>query len=222
MSDKLRGFIDGVNAKIPQNYSSVLDAFENEYDWPELDPVRDEICKCIICGLYQAAIVLTNYLLEDTLKVALVSQEVILDKDRPKKDLCDLFDKATRDLSGKPLWETSKKAREKGIISEEEKQLIDKLRSEFRNPYSHADNRKIFEGVCIPTTIVTVDNSASEGSVRQETIMELSAAVTPFVQGMLGPIQAEKLASKYFLSVDGIVRKIRQRIFRQSNKRDLR
>lgn len=63
-------FIKELNANISNNYQTVEYAFENDYKWPEVDPVQNEICKCIICGFRQAAITLTNHLLEYVLKKA--------------------------------------------------------------------------------------------------------------------------------------------------------
>ena len=38
-------FIKELNTNISNNYNIVADAFENDYLWPEVDPVRNEICK---------------------------------------------------------------------------------------------------------------------------------------------------------------------------------
>lgn len=50
--DPFENFIKELNDSIKSNYQTVAYAFENEYGWPEVDSVRSEICKCIICGLY--------------------------------------------------------------------------------------------------------------------------------------------------------------------------
>ena len=55
-------FIEELNANFSKNYSSIAEVVDNEYRWPEIDSVRSEICKCIICGFNQAAITLTNHL----------------------------------------------------------------------------------------------------------------------------------------------------------------
>jgi len=57
---------------INRHYPSIRKAYQNHYDWPELDPLRHEICICITFGLCQAAITLTNHLLESLLKLALI------------------------------------------------------------------------------------------------------------------------------------------------------
>jgi hypothetical protein len=69
--DRINQFIDELNQTIAPNYQITKEIFNREYGYPELDPLRDEICKCLICGLYQAAITLTNHLLESSLKKCL-------------------------------------------------------------------------------------------------------------------------------------------------------
>lgn len=49
-------FIEELNANFSKNYSSIAEVVDNEYRWSEIDSVRSEICKCIICGFNQAAI----------------------------------------------------------------------------------------------------------------------------------------------------------------------
>jgi len=68
---RIRQFIDELNTNMSSNYQIVADIFNTGYGYPELDPLRDEICKCIICGLHQASITLTNHLLEASLKKCL-------------------------------------------------------------------------------------------------------------------------------------------------------
>ena len=55
-----------------KQYPAVRDAYQTHYNWPELDSLRHEISLCITLGLFQAAITLTNHLLESLLKYALI------------------------------------------------------------------------------------------------------------------------------------------------------
>lgn len=68
---------------INKHYLSIREAYKNQYDWPELDPIRHEICICIMFGLCQAAITLTNHLLESLLKYALIISH---GKDKKQKE----------------------------------------------------------------------------------------------------------------------------------------
>jgi hypothetical protein len=70
-NSRMKNFIDDVNSQISNNYEIIKDIFNSQYDYPTLNPVRDEICKCFICGLYQSTITLTNHFLEKSLKFCL-------------------------------------------------------------------------------------------------------------------------------------------------------
>lgn len=58
-----------------ENYVKIRHCYANEYELPEIDPLRYEICICLTLSLYQAAITLTNHLIEKYLKIALVYYE---------------------------------------------------------------------------------------------------------------------------------------------------
>jgi len=60
-----------LNSTLSDNYNKIEDIFNSRYNYPKLDSVRNEICKCLICNLNQAAITLTNHLLESSLKMCL-------------------------------------------------------------------------------------------------------------------------------------------------------
>lgn len=70
-NNSLEGFINSLNSQIGNNYEIVKEIFTIEYGYSALDPIRDEICKCFICGLYQSTITLTNHFLEKSLKFCL-------------------------------------------------------------------------------------------------------------------------------------------------------
>lgn len=78
--ERLEQFVNELNVSINGNYELIKNNFNIEYGHPELDPLRSEICKCIICDLHQAAITLTNHLLESSLKKCLVMKYSINNK----------------------------------------------------------------------------------------------------------------------------------------------
>ena len=121
---------------------TVADVFENEYGWPEVDSVRSEICKCLICGLYQAAITLANHLLESVLKKALIIDESAKNKTE-QSDITNVFDDATEKYANKNLDFTINQACRKGLINKEEKNILHGFREQYRNAFSHADPQKI-------------------------------------------------------------------------------
>ena len=77
MTTELNDIIVGCEADMLKNYPQVITAFKTCYNLPELDPVRHEISLCLIFGLYQAAITLTNHLLESMLKYGLTYHHAI-------------------------------------------------------------------------------------------------------------------------------------------------
>lgn len=60
-----------------KNFSYVQRIYETPYDMPELDPLRHEISLCIMFGLHQAAITLTNHLIEWFIKLILIYDDSI-------------------------------------------------------------------------------------------------------------------------------------------------
>jgi hypothetical protein len=139
---RLEQFVDELNKTIPSHSELIKNIFNSEYGYPELDPVRDEICKCIICGLYQAAITVTNHLLEQSIKTCLIFKHSI----ENKKDGTDVFDickDGIKKYDGINLSNAINCACAVGLITKEQKQLLHQLREDFRNAYSHASLSKI-------------------------------------------------------------------------------
>ena len=74
-------------AQLLQNYPRVREAYTNDYGLPELDPLRYEVCICLAVGLNQAAIALTNHLLESMLKYGLIYSHSLKQREKqPKAD----------------------------------------------------------------------------------------------------------------------------------------
>jgi len=69
-----------------RNYPYLRDSYLQEYGLPEIDPIRYEVVLCLIFGLYQAAIALSNHLLESLLKYALIYHYALQHKN-PEEDI---------------------------------------------------------------------------------------------------------------------------------------
>lgn len=214
--DRLSQFVSSVNTDIQKNYSLVAYAFENEYDWVDVDPVRDEICKCIICGLHQAALVLTNHLLESVLKKARITNESKINK-TDADNICSIFNHATSEYANEPLHGNIEYAYNKGFISEEDKKYLHYCRKRFRNAFSHADPVGTFGKDSIPASLVTIGEDSNAEIGISEVPINLFIANTPFLQGVVGCMVAKELAPEYFLKVDEIARKIRGELDGNSN-----
>ena len=210
-------FIAELNANIRNNYNTIAEAFENEYGWPEVDSVRSEVCKCLICGFYQAAITLTNHLLESVLKKALIIDESAKNKTE-QSDITNVFDDATEQYANKDLDYTINQACRKGLITKNDKKLLHIFRERYRNAYSHADPQKTFSGVSIPATIFTtkdLDNPEEffKRAFTDKPNVILSAENNVIIQGLMQSSKAEDEAMDYFLTTDGMIRNLCSRLF---------
>lgn len=215
--------IEELNTNIPNNYGIVAEAFENDYGWPEVDSVRSEVCKCLICGFYQAAITLTNHLLESVLKKALIIDESAKNK-AEQCDITNVFDDATKKYANKNLDFTINQACRKGLINKEEKNILHGFREQYRNAFSHADPQKTFSGISIPATIFTtkdLDNSEEffKKAFTNKPNVTLSAENNVIIQGLVQRIKAEQEAVHYFLAIDGIIRNLYLKLFEASRNK---
>lgn len=214
---QLNGFIQQLIVNIDVNYPLISEAFENEYGWPDVDSVRSEVCKCLICGFYQAAITLTNHLLESVLKKTLIIDESAKNKTE-QSDITNVFDDATEQYANKDLDYTINQACRKGLITKKDKKLLHIFRERYRNAYSHADPQKTFSGISIPATIFTtkdLDNPEEffKKAFTNKPNVTLSAENNVIIQGLVQRIKAEQEAASYFLTIDGIIRDLCSKLF---------
>ena len=199
-----------------QNYLLVRDAYRTEYDFPELDPVRHEIALCLVFGLPQAAITLTNHLLESLLKYSLIYDHAI--KYQPKTQplpgaatqyLLDWLRPAKRLYADKDLNFTIDRACTVGLITKAQKKRLHKIRQDFRNAFFHADKDKTFRDVMTRVTAVHVKDE----SIATETGEEVPIADLLIGQGFFQVTHAQKNAVPYFLYIDSLAREMRVKVF---------
>lgn len=182
------------------NYEKLKAIFYNSYNYPEFDTLRDEICKCIICDLNVAAITLTNHLIEDFLKKMLIYKNA----DKTSDSIIDAFEDSTKDYDNITLYSSIETAFKENIITESQKTLLHKFRNEFRNPYSHAESKKIFEGLKMGVQQVSLeDNELRSSEYRLEEIIKL-----PFAHGLVKIKIAKEIAADYLGLVDKIIREV--------------
>lgn len=204
MTDRMKQFVDELNDKFGKNLTKIERQFNNEYGWPEFDPLRDEISKCLICDLCQAAITLTNHLLENFLKTMLVYNDSI--QNNHKTNQLDLltFRPSVDKYDGKDLAVTLGQAKRKGLISKDQWTLLDQYRNDFRNAYSHAEKKKIFKDTRVDAKFVRIENNQMDLSDSVKTLL----IDLPFGQGIAQVILSKELAFDYFISVDKIIRDV--------------
>jgi hypothetical protein len=213
---RIEEFIEELNLVLFPNYESIKDIFNVEYGYPELDPVRDEICKCIICNLHQAAVTLTNHLVESSIKKCLALKHSIDDKLDEMK-LEDAFKSGIEKYDKLELEDTINRARTHGLITKEQKKQLKKFKDEFRNPYSHATTAEIFKDTAIKGKSISliegenpedllarIFNDSSENLLQVKDILH--------IQGMVQVMIAKQISIPYFREVDSIIRDMLSKI----------
>ncbi|MEQ9288124.1 MAG: hypothetical protein RIG77_14505 [Cyclobacteriaceae bacterium] len=201
LEKKVELFIKDLENKIDENIPKVHSQFLEEYGWPEFDPLREEISRCLICDFCQAAITLTNHLLENFLKTMLIyKEESGIDT---TKDMRVAFKTGIEKYNGKDLAVTIAKAKRLGIITKEDGKVLNQYREDFRNAYSHADKKKIFKGLKVPIQVLSLskDMKYELGEPDDFDLSEL-----PFAHGIAQSMLSKKSAFDYFIKVDGIIR----------------
>jgi len=209
--DRIEQYIDELNVSLYINYEAIKDIFNSEYGYPELDPVRDEICKCILFDLYQAAITLTNHLLESSLKKCLAMRFSITNKQEDTK-LEDSFKEGIKKYDKLVLDDTINRACKQGLITKEQKIQLKKYKDDFRNPYSHAA-AEIFKDTTIKgKTISLIEGEEPEKLLERifdddsENVFDVKDILP--AHGIEQSIIAERDSIQYFIKVDEIIREM--------------
>jgi hypothetical protein len=220
-NSRLVGFIEELNSQIEHNYGIINIIFNSEYGYLALDPVRDEICKCFLCGLYQSTITLTNHLLEKSLKFSLATKYSI-ENIKDEMQLEDVFVAGISQYDNITLWQSIDKAYLQGLITENQKHELIDFKNKFRNPYSHA-NKVIFEGKTVKgkqLSIKQLENgieSFLETCFNSDSDKEMSLENIPFAQGIFQVEIAKEYCYPYFESVDNIIREMLTKIKREES-----
>ena len=198
---------------IQEQYPRVREAYQNHYDWPELDPLRHEIALCIALGLFQAAIVLTNHFLESLIKYTLIvhdSKEALASHGG---NVLDTLVSGTAEARAKygsaNLDDNINALRRAGLITKARKKKLNQMRQSMRNAYNHADKEKIFQDETIGVQSASLTDDKFELGERVESkLAELLVA-----QGFGQAAIAERDAPRYFLHVDSLARELRVKLF---------
>lgn len=217
---RMKIFIRDLNSCVNPNYEIIMEVFNSEYGYPELDPIRDEICKCFICGLYQSTITLTNHLLEKSLKFCLGIKYSIENK-REDVELQDAFIEGINKYDNLILEQSINAACSQGLITKEQKNELKEFKDKFRNPYSHA-NKKVFKGKTIKGKVVSSKDLEYQGledffrmCFDRSSDKEIPLENLPFAQGICQIEIAKEDCYPYFKKVDEIIRDMLQNIKRQ-------
>ena len=201
---------------IQRHYPSIRDSYRNSYGWPQFDPLRHEICLSIMFGMCQAAITLTNHLLESLLKYALIikkgnefqqTEDEI--KGRGIASLEEKYAEGIRLYGGVNLHDSINHAHQEHLISEEQRQQLHQFREIFRNAYGHADKKKIFGTSTMPVTAMRLEDD----KLVQDESKDAEIASLLIGQGLAQAQIAQYNAPPYFLYLDSLVREINAKLF---------
>lgn len=197
------------------NYPRVKSAYDKPYDMPELDPLRHEIALCIMFGLHQASITLTNHLIEWFIKLMLIYNHSIINEkpmDKSKTIVDNLeehFSDGIKNYINKDMSDTIRAAKSLGLLTKEQWKELDKIREDFRNAFGHADSSKIFKESEIGLTGVSIDDD----KFRTDEKISVKISNVPIIQGLLKIEFAKKNAIPYFLYIDELIRNTLPKLF---------
>jgi len=198
----------------PSRFKLVEFEYNTPYDWPEMDTLRYEICGCISFGLNQAAITLTNHLLESLLKYSLAYHHSLknsehLGSEYQLAELMNFTGEGLKKYGKENLTQNINHANKLGLINNEESKLLHSFRKKFRNPFGHSDKKDTFGDLSVPVSVSTIQDF--EFMPQPEVVIKI--ADMPILQGIAQAQLAEIDAPVYFQKMDRLVRKIKTRVF---------
>ena len=217
---KFRNIYEERYTQFLQYYPQVENIYETPYNMPELDPLRHEIALCIMFGFHQAAIALTNHLIEWFVKLMLIyndSTEKTKSKADSKKiveNIEGLFKEGLDNYIDKDMSQTISRAKSIGIFTKDQWKRLDEIRENYRNAFGHADSRKIFGNSEIELTGM----STEENKLRVEEPISKKIADMPIIQGLMKYKFAEAHSVEYFSYIDNLIRETLPKVFPSSKE----
>lgn len=171
-----------------------------------LNPVVSQICDCLLIGAHVAAMTLTNFFVERTLKLAIILKEGNGKTYNGEIPLDQLFKEEIDKYDEKEMGQTINKAKSLGVITKQESKFLEECRKKYRNPFSHAECLAIFNGV--KTKIY--ETSLTNPTEMKESTVDLS--YTPLFQEWGLPQYCKKHAFNYFIEIFALAHQIEERL----------
>lgn len=186
--------IEQLKQNIDNNYERIKPLLDSEYS-SQFELLKEEICFCLICGLNQASITLTNHFFENFFKT-IVQLKMVKDNNS-EIELDDKYTKAVEDYDDKNLELIINKACSLSLITKEEKKTLKELKNKYRNPYSHSEKKKIFG-----EDELTGFSLNSNGEFK---VKEFKTSDNLPVQNLMQSLKAKDDAINYFSKLNEIV-----------------
>ena len=225
MVDEANEILCSTHEHLQKHYPPFRDIYRNGYNWPEIDPLRWEICRCLFFGLFQAAITLTNHFLESLLKYTLIVNDGLKEAQTAHPDARQSVTDHFRETYGPgfakygnlDLVHTINRACSAGLITKEQKKQLHALREVFRNAWSHSDKAKTFGATQMPVQGLHWGDEGIE--VQPQEMVDVASFLIgqSFAQIEI----AKHEAPKYFAYVDQLARQICTKLFGENYKSGL-
>jgi hypothetical protein len=200
---------DDITQRVQRNFEKITDIINAPYNWPLLDSIRNEICDCILVDSTQAAVTLTNHLLEKSLKALLMHSEPSNQNYTDAAEIEAHFENLNNQYGGMMLNRTIDTCAEKGLITAEQASKLHDFRGKFRNAFGHADPQKTFGE---RKKRVGIFNPYVHNEVQAA---EVKVANFPFLQDTTQKQIADSEGVDYFRYVDGVIKDVMPKLFRQ-------
>lgn len=207
-------------------YLRIRDVYKNDYRLPELLSIKSQICKCIAFGLHVAAMTLTNHLLEKSIKIFLIYSDNLRNKNKEGHkpfEMIEEIEEATPKYDDKNLSQNLETALKKGVITNEEKQILDKMRVDFRNAYSHSDRKKMYkdksivieEAFGLEQCLDLIQGKENKLPKKDVEFVNLPMMDFHFIKN-----HAEENCIPYIITLDKIISDVKKRMMPDSDTKD--
>lgn len=208
--NNLDRIFEKVKPNAEENYNRISFQYNNLYSIAGLDQIREEICICLVLNLFQAAITLTNHLFENGFKTLLIYFDYYKNK-KQDSDIIEEMDALLDKYDKMKLSNTIQKAFLYKIIDETEKNQLLDLKNKYRNPFSHAEKRKIYDD----EKSVVEEFKFGENGIYVERQEHLKSNLIPF-HGVFQFNKAKDESFQYFIFIDNVIRKSYYKIIKKN------
>jgi hypothetical protein len=192
-------------------YGHLRDSYQSPFcdsGTPQLESLRLEAALCLLFGMNQAAITITNHLMESFLKYVLAYHFSHLDPspsiDASPSAQMERLQSAMERVDQMDLEVTIKMACRRNIVGKEDKDILLGIKDEFRNPYSHASKTKLFGQ---KKTTVYPACITPEGRITPSLPLEINIGRSPLVSWYAQYEHAKTRALPYFIYMDDLIRR---------------
>ncbi len=197
-TEQLNKCLDDIKSRIVINEKTLMLVSikkGNLYTLSELRSIINEICDSLIINNNQAAITLTNHLFENALKQVLIKWDSQGKQFSKNQLMEESLKKEVKRFDGEYLKDNITTCYERGLISEDRKKRLMKLKNRFRNPLSHASYSKLFRNTTIP---IYVGSLNSTEKIEEKTI---NVSTIPVFSLLAQEEYAKRYAFEYFAEI---------------------